>query len=582
MKKLLDKKIDVKKLNISELGSLSEEVRDFLISSISKTGGHIGANLGVVELTIALHYVFNIEEDKLLFDVGHQGYTHKILTGRKNLFSSLNTIGGMSRFISPDESKYDILDASHGGTAISIGSGMAYANKLDNNNKLIVSIVGDGSFVEGMSFEGLNYASNERLPFIIVINDNGMSIPKNVGAVNNILKNENTASNFFEAMGYSYIHISDGHNIELTIKKFEEAREKVLNNTVVVHVKTQKGKGLKIADNHPYKLHFSMPFNPEDEKSTSPIPSGKAYTQIIAEELDILLKNDKNIFAITPSTPYASGLDNLLNLYPTQVLDVGMAEQHAAGMASGLLMQNKKVFLCYQSTFMQRAMDQLFHDICFMNLPVTIIASRSGFAGFDSPTHHGIYDLSYLRALPNLEVVYVGNSVDLKKLIQKRAKEAIKPLVVLHPYEAIRENEKDFVIENEDIEDDILYEGKDAYIFTIGNKIETAIELREKLISEGKDIGIINIKWLSPINHELIIQKLKKVSFAISLEENIKKAGFGSAISEIIIDNQLNTKLYRVAIENDFTKTGDKNYLSKLEKIDVNSIFERIKEFLKK
>lgn len=568
----------LKDFSLDDLNELSQEIREFLIDSISKTGGHIGPNLGVIELTVALHYVFDLEKDKLLFDVGHQGYTHKLLTGRKELFFSLNSIGGMSRFICPSESKYDILDASHGGTAVSIGTGMAYANKISNSDELIISVVGDGAFVEGMNFEALNYATQENLPLIIILNDNGMSIPQNVGSVNNILKNENTAFSFFNSMGFEYLYVKDGHNLEESIEIFSKAKKSVENSTVVVHVKTEKGKGLDIAKDHPYKLHFSMPFDPEDKSSTSPIPVGKAYTQIVSEELTDLLKDYSDIFAITPSTPYASGLDNLLNLYPNNVIDVGMAEQQAAGMAAGLAMKDKKVFLCYQSTFMQRAMDQIFHDICFMNLPVTIISSRSGFAGFDSPTHHAIYDLSYLRSLPNLDILYVGTSQDLRTIIKQRVKEATKPLLILHPYEVIRSDESEYLLQSGKVVDDLIFEGKDGYILTVGNRIQTAIPLRKELLKKGKNVGIINIKWINPLNVEFLLQKLKDVQFAITLEENVKKGGFGSSISEVITDNELSLKLLRVAIQSDYTKTGDKDYLSKIEKIDLESILVELKQ----
>ncbi|MGJ0376946.1 1-deoxy-D-xylulose-5-phosphate synthase [Aliarcobacter cryaerophilus] len=572
---LLNKSI--KEYDLNDLKELANEIREFQIQSISKTGGHIGANLGVIELTISLHYVFDIEKDKLLFDVGHQGYTHKLLTGRKDLFSTLNTIDGMSRFISPKESPYDILDASHGGTAISIGTGIAYANKKDNIDSKTIAIVGDGAFVEGMSFEGLNYSTSQNLPLIIVINDNGMSIPKNVGAVNMILSTKQNASNFFNSMGFEYFYIDNGHNLDEAIQIFQQAKNSPNKKTIIVHVKTTKGYGLEISKNHPYRLHFSMPFNPSDSTTTAPAPTGNSYTQIVGDTLYNLIKNDKNIYVITASTPYASGLDKLIIDFPDNAIDVGMAEQQAAGMAAGLSMSNKIVFLCYQSTFMQRAMDQIFHDICFMNLPVTIIASRSGFAGFDSPTHHAIYDLSYLRGLPNLEIFYAGTSKDLKNMIELRKKTAKKPMIILHPYEAIRADEEKYFSEDSLNNNETLFTGKDGYILSVGNRLSSAIELREKLKTFNKDVGIINNRWIQPLQVINTIELLQKVNFAITLEENVLDGGFGSAISELIIDNDINTKLIRIAIKNGYTSTGDKDYLSKLEKIDVDSIIKQLK-----
>lgn len=568
----------VKNLSSKELLELANKIRAFLISNISQTGGHIGANLGVIELTIALHYVFDLEKNKLLFDVGHQGYTHKLLTGRADLFPSLNSIGGMSRFICPRESNYDILDASHGGTAISIGTGIAYANKVSNSESITIAVVGDGALVEGMSFEGLNYATHSPLPLLIVINDNGMSIPKNVGGVNHILATQSSASHFFTAMDFEYLFIEDGHDLSLNIKVFQQAKQKVKLKTTVVHVKTEKGKGLDIAKNHPYKLHFSMPFDPDDGSSTSSVPAGKAYTEVIGKTLSRLLSDDKEIFVLTPSTPYASGLDKLLHDFPSNTIDVGMAEQQAAGMAAGLALSQKKVFLCYQSTFMQRAMDQLFHDICFMNLPVTIISSRSGFAGYDSPTHHAIYDISYLRGLPNLQIFYAGSGRDLKQMIELRSQKATSPMIILHPYEAIRGDESTYLREQPIDGNEVIFEGDDGIVLAVGNRLSTALELKQQLSSQNKSIGVVNVRWIKPFQSESILQLIQNAPFVVTLEENVKNAGFGSIVSELITDNGLSTPVVRIAIESDYTSTGDKEYLSKLERIDCDSIIQQLND----
>ncbi|MDF1878204.1 1-deoxy-D-xylulose-5-phosphate synthase [Sulfurimonas sp. SAG-AH-194-C20] len=574
----MDNLTNLKNLTLEELKEKAIEIRHFLIQSISKTGGHIGPNLGMIELTLALHYVFDMNCDKLLFDVGHQGYTHKILTGRQELFKTLNSINGMSRFISPRESQYDVLDASHGGTAISIGTGLAFSNKYDKKNSTIISIVGDGAFVEGMSFEGLNFAAQEPLPLIILINDNGMSIPKNVGAVNNILASKESAEKFFTSMGFTYLFISDGHNLEENITAFATAKKSLQEKTIIIHAKTIKGKGLEIAKNHPYKLHFSMPFNPTNAQSTSPVPAGKSYTAIIAKTLQNIINNDKNVYAITPSTPYASGLDTLIQEFPHNVIDVGMAEQQAAGMAAGLAMNQKKVFLCYQATFMQRAMDQIFHDICFMNLPVTIIASRSGFAGFDSPTHHAIYDISYLRGLPNLDIFYAGTSKDLEAIIQKRHTSASSPMIILHPYEAIRTDEEVHITNDSLDDNEFICKGKDGYIFTVANRLDTAIKLKKELQTRSKDVGIVNVRWIKPFKTTKLLPLISDTNFIITLEENVKSAGFGSIISELITDHDIDTKLIRIAIENEYTSTGDKEYLSSIEKIDNEAILNTLRK----
>ena len=584
MKNYLDqisKTQEIKNLSILELEKLSEEIRSFLLSSISETGGHIGTNLGVVELTIALHYAFNIKNDKIIFDTGHQGYTHKILTGRLNNFKTLNQLGGMSRFIARDESVHDIIDASHAGTAISIASGIALNYKRNGSKSIAIALVGDGSMVEGMSFEGLNFGSSTNLPLVIVINDNGMSIPPNVGGIKNLFSGEDSmekAGAFYSGLGYSYIGVKDGHNINELINAFNQAKLDVKNKSVVVHVKTEKGKGLEIAKNHPYKMHFSMPFNPKTGEGASPTPTGRTYAVVAGEKIYSLLKKNHDITVITPSTPYASGLDKCLKEFPLNTIDVGMAEQHALGMACGLALEDKTVFVCYQSTFMQRAMDQIIHDAGFMNLPVTILAVRSGFAGFDSHTHHGIYDLSYLRAIPNLSIFYPGTSRDLENIIEKRTISAKGPMIILHPYEQVRIDEKDFFSDDNNLDGmEIIGEGKDGFIFSVGNTLETSIEVRKRLLNLGLEFGLANVRWIKPLPEKQILEILSKTSRIITTEENVLEGGFGSSIAELIIDNGVSCSLLRNAIKNGFVDPGDKTYLSKVTKIDADSLMQKVK-----
>ena len=567
----------INRLSVAELESVAGSIRQYLITQIATTGGHIGANLGTIELTLSIHHTFDLEKDKLLFDVGHQGYTHKLLTGRKSLFPSLNSVDGMSRFINPAESKYDILDASHGGTALSIGIGMASTMPATGDDGFIVVMLGDGAFVEGMSLEALNYGSAQAAPLIVVINDNGMSIPKNVGAVNAILSSENSAKAYFEAMGYQYHFVENGHDIAAVNEALSSAKQVTTQGVVVVHVKTEKGKGLDIARDHPYKLHFSMPFDPDNGASTNPVPPGKSYLQVIDRCLHQFIEQDKSVYAITPSTPYASGLEGLLKQFPENVIDVGMAEQHAAGMAVGLSMQGKKVFLCYQSTFMQRAMDQIFHDICFTNAPITILASRSGFAGFDSATHHAIYDLSYLRGLPNLDIFYASSSYELEAILKKRVEHADKPMIILHPYEILRESDEGSAVELDISKSEVLSSGQDGLILTVGNRIEIAEALQAELKSIGQDVGVVNVRWLSPLDEVTLLSAMSAAGFVITLEENVKPAGFGASIAELVVDHELPVALVRVAIEQDYVKAGMKDDLSALCGLDVDSIMARLK-----
>ncbi|MBI5077306.1 1-deoxy-D-xylulose-5-phosphate synthase [Candidatus Falkowbacteria bacterium] len=572
---------DLKKLAIDELIALCGEIRCFLIETISKTGGHIGANLGVIELTVALHYVFDAPKDKIIFDTGHQGYTQKLLTGRLELFKTLNQTGGLSRFLCREESEYDIIDASHAGTAISIASGMALNNKIKQKKELVVVIVGDGALVEGMSAEGLNFTVADKLSMIVVINDNGMAIPPNVGGIKNLFSGDDwheKSRAYFEGLGHQYIAVPDGHNIGDLIISFKQASDMSQNGCVMVHVKTEKGKGLAIAKNHKYKMHFSMPFNPATGEGSSPVPAGKTYATVAADQLRKLMRQDKDIIVITPSTPYASGLDNCLADFSERTIDVGMAEQHAIGMACGLALSGAKPFVCYQSTFMQRAFDQIIHDICFMNLPVTILAARSGFAGLDSHTHHGIYDISYLRCVPNLKMFYPGHSFDLEYILEKRATNPQGPMIIFYPYENIPASENEYRPNNLDINDlQEICPGDVGYILAVGNRLETAIELKKMLAIHNLNFGIINIRWLKPIPENSLRNIFQKTKYVITMEENVIDAGFGSIISEMICDNNYPCKLIRIAIPDAFVKPGPKTYLSFYTKIDAESSLNKIR-----
>ncbi len=574
---------DIKAFTVPELEQLAEEIREFLIDSISRTGGHIGANLGVVELTLALHHTFAADQDSILFDVGHQGYTHKLLTGRKDLFSSLNTFEGMSRFITPRESAYDVLDASHAGTAISIATGLALARQNSGPKGLVVAVVGDGSLVEGMSFEGLNFAAERPLPLVLVINDNGMSIPPNVGGISKLFSGEDWAAKsrgFFGGLGFQYHSVRDGHDLGELTRIFDQVRLSAVNGPVVVQVKTEKGHGLPYAQDHPYKFHFSLPFDKETGGGSSPIPPGANYTAIVGETLKTCLEQDSDCYALTPATPYASGLDSLLPLFPDNVIDVGMAEQHAAGMAAGLAMAGKKVFACYQSTFLQRAMDQVFHDICFLDLPVTIIAARSGFAGFDSPTHHALYDLSYLQALPNLQVFYAGTSRDLAAMILHRAESAKSPMVILHPYESVWAGEGEYLpAEMTPLDEpEVVTEGKDGLILTVGNRLPTAMQLRAELARRfAADFGVVNIRWINPIPEKFLRDRFGSLNRVVTLEEGRARGGFGSAVAQFLVTEGLSVELHINAIKSEYVPAGEKDVLSKLTGIDTESILKDLK-----
>lgn len=571
---------ELKLLDIAGLKIQAGIIRQFLIENISKTGGHIGANLSVVELTMAIHYVFESPVDKIIFDTGHQGYTHKLLTGREGLFPSLNTYKGMNRFIAREESIHDVIDASHAGTSLSIASGYSHALKSSSPDNFIVAVIGDGTLVEGMAFEGLNYCSEkDDANLVIVINDNEMAIASSVGGMSKLTSGhawQDKSSAFFQAMGFDYIAVEDGHDIEAMVTKLCHAKS--LNRPVVVHVKTEKGKGLACAKDHPYKMHFSMPFNPVTGEGASATIAGRTYAVVAAEQLFECMKEDDNIYAMTAATPYASSLDKCLSQFPDRAIDVGMAEQHAVGMACGLALGGKKPVVCIQTTFMQRAYDQLIHDVCYMNLPVTILGVRSGFSGYDGATHHGLYDIPYLRSFPNMQVVYPVDSQQLSILLKKRLEAPEGPMTILYPYESIPQPEPK-IGEMESCGLTVISEGNDGVIICLGNRLVGAYELKAALAEKDKDFGIVCIQNIKPFPSERIIKIVSSDIDIITLEESVLSGGFGSLILETLSDANISKRVLRSGVDDSFVSPGDKNECSHECNMTTSQIMDKLMKF---
>lgn len=561
----------IKRLRQPELLTLAKDVREFLIDSVSKTGGHIGANLATVELTIALHYVFGSPKEAIIFDTGHQGYTHKILTGRASLFPTINRYKGLSRFLTRSESPYDLIDATHAGTSLSTAAGLA-----SNTKNTVVAVIGDGSLVEGLAFEGLNYIAGTKLPIVIVINDNEMAIAKNVGGIKNLTQGkgwQRRSAAYFEGLGYKYLSTKHGHNIDKLINLLKKAKKS--KGPIIVHVKTEKGKGLPIAKNHPYKMHFSMPFDPKTGLGASPTILGKTYATIAAYELDRIMHKDKKVMIITPATPYASNLDSLIAKYPKRIIDVGMAEQHALSMAAGMALSGLKPIVCFQTTFMQRAFDQLLHDVAFMDLPVTILGVRSGFAGYDGPTHHGVFDLSYLRAIPNLKIVYPSDSADMSSTIKNRLSDPQGPMVILHPYEPISKPEPK--VGKRYGGATVFSNGKDGLILCLGNTLNNAHKIRVELQNRYSiSFGLICVTSIKPLLKDLLISTIKKSRRILTMEEGTLQGGFGSSISEFIADNDLKASLLRIGVEDKFISAGNKEECSKEAGLNPDSIISKM------
>jgi len=416
--------------------ALASLIRNAMINSISKTGGHIGANLALIEFSIALHRSFNIGQDitndNIFFDTGHQAYSHKILTGRWLDFSTLNQDGGMSRFASRQESKLDMIEASHAGTAISIASGFSrYKNALGIKTDTVV-LIGDGSLSEGMTLEALLELSENPGKIILVLNDNDMAIAPTVGAFRPGKEKDERLSKFFSSLGLLYLGKCDGHDFGEVYRLLGLAKSS--SNHCVVHLKTEKGRGLDFAKHHPYRMHFSLPFNSIDGSGASPTIEGETLGKIASERLESHIISNKNLFVLTPATPYASYLDELRVKYANSVIDVGMSEQHCLGVATGLALAGAKVVICIQSTFLQRAYDQLIHDIAYMRVPVLILVVRSGLAGLDSPTHHGLFDLAILGSIPNVKVIIPRNRDEAITSIDSHIENPENPTVLLLPY----------------------------------------------------------------------------------------------------------------------------------------------------
>ncbi len=561
----------IRKLRLPELRELAKDIREFLISSISKTGGHIGANLATIELTIALHYVFNTPKETLIFDTGHQGYTHKILTGRASLFPTINRYKGLSRFLTRSESPYDLIDATHAGTSLSTAAGLA-----SNAKNRVVAVIGDGSLVEGLAFEGLNYIAGTKLPIVIVINDNEMAIAKNVGGIKNLTQGkgwQKRSADYFQGLGYKYLSVQHGHNIGDLIKVLKKAKKS--SGPIVVHVKTEKGRGLPIAKNHPYKMHFSMPFDPKTGLGASPTILGNTYAIIAADELNRIMHIDKKVMIITPATPYASNLDSLIAKYPKRIIDVGMAEQHALSMAAGMALGGLKPVVCFQTTFMQRAFDQLLHDVAFTDLPITILGVRSGFAGYDGPTHHGIFDLSYLRAIPNLKIVYPSDSADMRMTIKNRLANPQGPMVILHPYEPISKPEPK--VGKRLGGATVFSNGKDGLILCLGNTLNNAHKIRIELQNRYSiSFGLICVTSIKPLPKDLLISTIKKSRRILTMEEGTLQGGFGSSISEFISDNALSSSLLRSGISDTFISAGNKDECSQEAGTDAENILVKM------
>lgn len=610
---------DLKRLTLEELVILAQEIREEIIRVVSKNGGHLSSNLGVVELTIALHLVFDAPKDKIIWDVGHQCYAHKLLTGRKEKFDTLRQFGGLLGFPSREESEYDCFNTGHASTALSTALGMATARDLKGEKFEVVAVVGDGSLTGGVAFEALNNIGYLKKKLIIVLNDNEMSISPNVGAlsgylnylvsgqffrkyqrivegairdipaigeklfrltrkVEEALKKVLIPGALFEELGIKYMGPVRGHSIEMLVRALKDAKE--YDGPVMVHVVTVKGKGYRPAMREPDKFHSAHPFDVKtgEFKKQSDIPT---YTSIFGKTVVELAEKDERIVAITAAMPDGTGLVEFSRRFPQRFFDVGIAEQHAVLFACGLALEGFKPVVAIYSTFLQRAYDQLFHDVSLMKIPILFCMDRAGIVSGDGPTHQGIMDLAYLRSLPNVIVMAPKDENELRKMIYTGLKTGL-PTFIRYPKGEGLGVPLTEISEIEIGKGEILKEGSDLAIIAIGSRVYPSLKAGLKLEKEGISARVINARFLKPLDSSLLIETAKKFPLIITVEEGILEGGFGSAVREFLGKHGIQTRIISLGIENGVVPVGDSKTLLRIYGLDEEGIFNKVMESIGK
>ena len=611
---------DLKKLSMEQLQALSGEIRHFLLENLSKTGGHLASNLGCVELSIALHYCFNSPEDRIIWDVGHQAYTHKILTGRRDRFPTQRQYKGLSGFPKRCESPHDAFGTGHSSTSISAGLGMAAAGSLKSIDNRVIAVIGDGSLTGGIAFEALNQAGHLHKNLIVILNDNEMSISKNVGAFgafvsrkltggyyrelkkemqgllthipaigSNILKFARKAENslkgfltpgmLFEALGFDYIGPIPGHDLPQLIEILRNARS--MEGPILIHVMTTKGKGYEPAELTPEHFHGVGPFNLSTGKGTAGKPGAASYTGVFGETLVQLAAEDKRIVAITAAMPEGTGLTPFARAYPDRFFDVGIAEQHGLTFAAGLAAEGFRPVAAIYSTFVQRAYDQVFHDICLQKLPVCLALDRAGLVGDDGPTHHGVFDLSYLRHLPELTVMAPKDENELRHML-KTAITCDRPIAMRYPRGAgygVTMDQELLVLPLGVGE--LLEFGEDVSIVAIGSTVYPALDAARRLRERGVRATVVNARFVKPLDKKLILEVALRTGNLVTVEENALQGGFGSAVLELLAEEQaFDIRIKRIGIPDRFIEHGSQAQLRKDLGLDAEGIAATVEAFL--
>ncbi|MDI7742203.1 1-deoxy-D-xylulose-5-phosphate synthase [Lysinibacillus fusiformis] len=613
----------LKNMTNKELESLSREIRSFLIEKCSITGGHIGPNLGVVELTIALHKAFNSPKDKFLWDVGHQAYVHKILTGRANQFDSLRQYKGLSGFPKRLESEHDEWETGHSSTSLSAAMGMAIARDIKKENNYVVPIIGDGALTGGMALEALNHIGHEKKNMIVILNDNEMSIAPNVGALHNILGRLRTAKEyskakeelevlmkkipllggkvastaervkdslkylvvsgvFFEEMGFKYLGPIDGHDFEALEKTLEYAKK--VKGPVIVHVITKKGKGYKPAEEDTVGTwHGTGPYKMETGDFVKSKAKGPGWSNLISDSVRKLMENEERIVAITPAMPVGSKMEGIQRDFPNRFFDVGIAEQHATTMAAGIATQGMKPYLAIYSTFLQRAYDQVLHDIARPNLNVVIGIDRSGLVGADGETHQGVFDISFLRHLPNMVIMMPKDENEGQHMVKTAFEYNDGPIALRYP----RGNGLGVHVDDEMKSIpigswEVLKEGKDACILTFGTTIPMAMEAATELAAQGIDVKVVNARFIKPLDEGMLHELFAKKMPILTIEEAILQGGFGSSVLEFASENMYyDAQVDRMGIPDQFIEQGNVDQLLEEIHLTKEDAVARIQQLVK-
>lgn len=617
----IDKPEDLKKLTFAQLEKLAGEIRELLINTVSQTGGHLAPNLGVVELTLAIHKVFESPKDKIIWDVGHQAYVHKIITGRRPVFHSLRQLNGISGFPKRNENEHDIFGTGHASTSISAALGIALARDIAGEKNHVLAVIGDGSLTGGQAYEALNHAGDLGTNIIVILNDNEMSIAKNVGAMSEYLSRIRTAPTYakvkrdiefllrripaigdtvaktverlknslryllvpgmlFEELGFTYIGPIDGHNISLIADVLQKAKS--MQGPILIHVQTRKGKGYAYAECHADKFHGVGPFCIEsgEVKKSSSAPT---YTAVFSDALVKLAGRNKDIIAITAAMPEGTGLRKFADAFPKRFFDVGIAEQHAVTMAAGLATQGKKPVVALYSTFAQRSYDQILHDVCLQNLPVIFALDRAGIVGEDGPTHHGLFDLSYLRHIPNIVVMAPKDENELRNMLFT-AFEAGGPVAIRYPRGAAEGVSIDSDFAKLEIgKAEQIKQGSDVAFLALGPMVGACMQASRFLEQDGISAGVIDARFVKPLDESMIKHIAKHTGIIVTVEDHVLSGGFGSAVLECINSANLNwVKILRLGFPDKFIEHGSRTKLMEMYGLNALGIAQSVRLFLQK